>query len=442
LSSGITRHALRCHRATLLGPAVTQCLAGVVISTMVTAAHSLNQLSPELRRSASVADAIETTGVFLGITVYLSLIIGGVTMNLAASGQVRDLALLRTIGATPGQVRRSLASQAAAIALPSAFVGALLGVPAAWSWLAVLRHFGVVPQATTVAVDPRGLPLAVGIVLITSLVGTLVAVARMSRVSPAAALTEALTGLRPVRPVRTLVGLTLIGAGAVLSAVLATTAPMQAGDAAVFVMLAECIGVGLLGPVILGVVTQVVRPWARGIVRVAVDDVETMTRKLSAALIPTVLAAAFAAVKIAAHTTAGTGVGPADEPWADYSGTAIYCAFAGVAAVNCFVTVMLARRQTLAAIQLAGAARRTLISIISIEAILVAAVAVTVAAAVAVVTLSPILHHSVGVWFPRVTPLVVVGWAAAVTGIVGLGMIVPVVRLSTTPPIRTVMGAE
>jgi putative ABC transport system permease protein len=409
---------------------------------MVTAAHSLNQLSPELRRSASVADAIETTGVFLGITVYLSLIIGGVTMNLAASGQVRDLALLRTIGATPGQVRRSLASQAAAIALPSALVGALLGVPAAWSWLAVLRHFAVVPQATTVAVDPRGLPLAVGIVLSTSLVGTLVAVARMSRVSPAAALTEALTGLRPVRPVRTLLGLTLIGAGVVLSAVLATTAPMQAGDAAVFVVLAECIGVGLLGPVILGVVTRVVRPWARGIVRVAVDDVETMTRKLSAALIPTVLAAAFAAVKIAAHTTAGTGVGPADEPWADYSGTAIYCAFAGVAAVNCFMTVMLARRQTLAAIQLAGAARRTLISIISIEAILVAAVAVTVAAAVAVVTLSPILHHSVGVWFPRVTPLVVVGWAAAVTGIVGLGMIVPVVRLSTTLPIRTVMGAE
>jgi putative ABC transport system permease protein len=442
MRSGITRNALRCHRATLLGPAATQCLAGLVISTMVTAAHSLNQLAPQLRSSASVADAIETTGVFLGITAYLSMIIGGVTMNLAASGQLRDIALLRTIGATPGQVRRSLALQSVAIALPPALVGAFVGVPAAWGWLAVLRHYGVVPAATKVGVDARAFPLAVGIVLATSLVGTVLAVVRTSRISPAAALTEANTGLRSVRPVRTVVGLVLLVGGVVLSAVLATSAPTPVGDAAVFVMLAECVGVGLVGPMVLRSVTAVVRPFTRGIVRVAVDDVATMTRKLSAALIPTVLAAAFAGIKIAAHTTAGTGLGPADEPWADYSGTAIYCAFAGIAAVNCFVTVMLTRRQSLAAMQLAGAARRTLIAIVTIEAVLVAGVAVMVAAAVAVVTLSPILHQSVGVWFPRVGPLVVVGWVAAVAGVVGLGMIVPVVRLSTTRPIRTVMGAE
>jgi putative ABC transport system permease protein len=440
--SGITRNGLRCHRATLLGPAVTQTLAGVVISMMVTSAHSLNRLSPQLRGTPAVADAIETTAVFLGITVYLSIIIGGVTMNLAASGQLRDLALLRTIGATPGQVRRSLALQSVTIALPSALVGACVGVPAAWAWLAVLRHGRVVPQSTDVAVDPRAFPLALGIVLITSFVGTVIAVVRTSRISPAAALTEVMTGLRAVRPVRTVIGMVLIVSGTALSAVLATIAPKQVGDAAVFVMLAECVGVGLIGPVVLGRVTRTVRPFAYGIVRVAVDDVATMTRKLSAALIPTVLAAAFAGIKIAAHTTAGTGIGPADEPWADYSGTAIYCAFAGVAALNCFVTVMITRRQTLAAMQLAGAPRRTLIAIVTIEAMLVAAVAVAVAGAIAVVTLSPILHHSVGVWFPRVGPLVVVGWASAVAAVVGLGMVVPVVRLSRTPPIRTVMGAE
>jgi putative ABC transport system permease protein len=442
MRSGITRNALQCHRASLLGPAATQCLAGAVVSTMVTAAHSLNQLPSALRARASVADAIETTGVFVGITVYLSIIIGGVTMNLAASGQLRDLALLRTIGATPAQVRRSLALQSATIALPSSVVGALLGVPAAWAWLAVLRHVRVVPQATTAVVDPRGLALAVGIVLVTSVVGTVIAVVRTSRLSPASALTEAITGLRSVRPVRTVVGTVLIVGGVVLSAVLATVAPNQVGDAAVFVMLAECVGVGLVGPVVLRSVTQTIRPFARGIVRVAVDDVAAMTRKLSAALIPTVLAATFAGIKIAAHTTAGTGIGPADEPWADYSGTAIYCSFAGIAALNCFVTVMITRRQTLAAMQLAGAPRRTLIAIVTIESLIVAAVAVTVAAAIAVVTLSPILHHSVGVWFPRVGPLVLVGWATSVTGVVALGMVVPVVQLSGTPPIRTVMGAE
>jgi putative ABC transport system permease protein len=436
------RHALRRHRATLLGPASTQCLAGLVISTMVTANHSLNQLAPEIRAKALVADALETTSVFLGITIYLAIIIGGVTMNLAAAGQLRDIALLRTIGATPGQVRRSLALQSAVIALPSALVGALLGIPAAWCWLAVLRHVGVVPRMTSLVVDLRALPLAVGIVLVTSLVGTMMAVMRTSRISPASALTEELTGLRSVRPIRTVVGLVLITAGVVLSAVLATIAPVQAGDAAVFVLLAECVGIGLVGPVVLGWVTRAIRPVARGVARVAVDDVATMTRKLSSALIPTVLAAAFAGIKIAAHTTAGTGIGPADEPWADYSGTAIYCAFAGIAALNCFVTVMITRRQSFAAIQLAGATRRTLIAIVTIEAGLVAAVAASVAATVAVVTLSPILHHSVGVWFPRVGPALLGLWVAAVAGVVGLGMVVPVVVGSRTRPIRIVMGGQ
>jgi putative ABC transport system permease protein len=442
MRSGITRHALRRHRATLLGPAATQCLAAIVISAMVTANHSLNRLAPDLRASASVADLLETASVFLGITVYLAIIIGGVTMNLAASGQLRDIALLRTIGATPGQVRRSLALQSATVALPSGLVGALLGIPVARCWLAVLRHVGVVPPMTMVAVDPRAFPLAMGIVLVTSLVGTVVAVVRTSRISPAAGLTEAMTGLRSVRPVRTVVGLVLIAAGVVLSAVLATIAPVQAGDAAVFVMLAECVGIGLIGPVVLGWVTRAVRPVTCGVARVAVDDVATMTRKLSSALIPTVLAAGFAGIKIAAHTTAGTGVGPADEPWADYSGTVIYCAFAGVAALNCYVTVIVARRQSFAAMQLAGAGRRTLIQIVAIEACLVAAVAAVVAAAVAVVTLSPILHHSVGVWFPRVGPAVLGSWVAAIAGVVGLGMVIPVVVMSRARPIRTVMAGE
>jgi hypothetical protein len=110
--------------------------------------------------------------------------------------------------------------------------------------------------------------------------------------------------------------------------------------------------------------------------------------------------------------------------------------------LNCFVTVIVTRRQSFAAMQLAGAPRRTLIVIGAIEACLVAAIATLIAAAVAVVTLSPILHHSVGVWFPRVGSIVLALWVAAVGAVVGLGMVIPIAVTSRARPIRTVMGGE
>ena len=120
--------------------------------------------------------------------------------------------------------------------------------------------------------------------------------------------------------------------------------PEQAADVAFFVILAECVGFGMLGPLVLRAVARLLRPYAGGgLLRLALDDITTMTRALSGALVPLVLATAFAIVKIATHTTAAHVSGIADPPvdrWTDYSGTAVYCAFAGVAAFNCFVTVL------------------------------------------------------------------------------------------------------
>jgi putative ABC transport system permease protein len=440
--SGITRHALRRHRATLLGPAATQVLAGLVMSMMMNAVYSVNRLAPDVRSTPAVVDALDFMRVFVGNAVYLAVIIVGVTMNLAASGQLRDIALLRTIGATPGQVRRSLALQAAGIALPAGLVGAVLGVPLAWGWLVLLRNHGVVPASTKFGLELASVPRVVAIVFVTSLVGTVVAVIRTSRVSPASALTETMTGLRAVRPVRTVVGMIFVSAGVTLSAVLAVIAPKQAGDVALFVLLAECVGVGLLGPVILGRFTRWVRPMTEGITRIAVDDLATMTRKLSSALIPIVLAAAFAGIKIAAHTTAGTGTGPADELWVDFSGTSIFCAFAGVAALNCFATVVITRRHSLAAIQLAGASRRDLIVMTAIEVFIVAGVAAVLAAGVACATLIPILHQSLGVWFPRVPLSVLLVWIATICAVVAVGMLMPTARFTLRRPIRVALTAE
>jgi putative ABC transport system permease protein len=199
MRSGITRQALRRHRWSLLGPAVTQCAAATIIAMMVMTATALKgaPLSPAERAATQATGVPVATLGFSVIAVYLSVILVGVTMNLTIARQVRDIALLRAIGATPGRIRRSVALQAAIVAVPSAALGYLVGIAAGYAWTAALQAHGVLPQAVTFRAEPLVLPMVIGIEIVTSVAGALVAAIRPARIRPAVALTEAATRRPP-----------------------------------------------------------------------------------------------------------------------------------------------------------------------------------------------------------------------------------------------------
>ncbi|HZA87022.1 MAG TPA: FtsX-like permease family protein [Acidimicrobiales bacterium] len=444
MRSGLVAQALRRHRWSLLAPACTQVLAACVISAMVMTAWSLSpsQLAPQDRAVVVASQMDDVTSVFLGIAVYLSILIVGVTMNLAIQQQLEDVALVRVVGASPGQVRRAVALQVAVVGVLASLIGWLVAIPAGAAWIHALRTHDVLPDAARFAPQIMALPIALGIVLPTSVVGALVASRRTVRIAPSVALTEAGTRCRPVRRSRVIAGSALVVGGAVLSAVLSQIDPAQADDAAFFVMLAECIGVGMLAPLALRRVAGVLRRLARdGVGRLAVDSIEAMTRSLSGALVPLVLAAAFATVKVAVHTTTTrvTGVTePVADVWTDYSGTVIYATFAGVAALNCLVTVVVNRRRDLAAMQLIGGSRRSLVGMMLVEAVIVSATAVVLAAGVAGVTLAPMLHTTLGRWLPFFPPIVPVAGVLLVTGVVIAGMVAPAATVMRAPPIEVV----
>lgn len=444
--SGITQQALRRHRWSLLGPAGTQALAAAVISTMVMTAMSLDRshLTAVEHSAVIAADLPETTTVFIGISIYLSMLVVGVTMNLAMSHQLRDIALLRVIGASPGQVRRSAALQAATVAVPATVLGYLAAIPAGALWVAAMKAHGVLPDAVRFRPQLVALPIALGIELVTSVIGATIASLRTARIAPVLALTEASTGRRIGR-VRVAAGIALVAGGVALSAVLSGLDPTQAYDAAIFVLLAECVGVGMLAPLMLRRVAAILRPaLSGGVARLAIDNIATMTRSLSGALIPLVLAAAFAAVKVAIYTTTArvTDVSaPGAETWTEYSGTAIYAAFAGVAALNCLITVLVGRRRALAAMQLAGGTRGDLVKMALGETMIVTITALVLAAGVAVATLAPILHTAVGRWLPWVPPPVIAGWALLVGAVVAVGMVAPTAGLTRRAPTEVVEDA-
>jgi putative ABC transport system permease protein len=444
MSAGLTRQALRRHRWSFLGPVTTQAVAAMVISSMVMTRTSLDAapLDAAQRQALAATDITSATEVFVGISIYMSILMVGVTMSSAIARQGRDIALLRAVGATPGQVRRSVARQAAIVAVPASILGYLLGVVAGWLWVGALIDHSVLPPAVGFVPDPGVLPLVVGIAVATSVVGGLVAAIRPARVRPATGLTETATGRPHGTTARALVGLVLLAAGVVLSAVLFSVSPEQADDSGFVVMLAMCIGVGLLGPILLRGAARLARPVLRlagGSGLLATDNLAARSRALSGALIPLVLAIAFAAVKLVSHTTAThltNSAEPAEAAWLDYSGTTIYATFAAIAALNTLITVAVGRRREFAMTQLAGATRGRVLGVVVCEAVIVVVIALVLAAVVAAVTLLPLLYANLGTWVPYLPAPYLVAGVLATAAVVAAGTVAPAAVLTRRPAIE------
>lgn len=445
MRSGLTWQALRKHRWGFAGPFATQCVASAVITAMVTTGVSMSAatLSAAERRALDESDMADAAAAFTGTSIYLSILMVGVTMTAAIARQARDIALLRAVGATPGRIRRSVARQAAVVAVPAAALGYGLGLVFGRVWLAQLVGHDVVPAGIRYQFLWWVLPMVIGIEVVTSVVGALVSAVRPARVRPATALTETATRRPAGGAARTVVGVVLLVGGVVLSAALTRLDAEQADAGGLFVILGMSIGVGLLGPVLLRVTARVARPVLRlagdsGVL--AADAMVARSRALSTALIPLVLAGSFAAVKVGVYGTAehATGVRPpAADMWLEYSGTAIFVAFAVIGAINTLLTVSVGRERELAVMRLAGATRARVLAVWACEAVLVLGTVVVLAAGVALATLVPMMHTAFGS-LPYVPPGQLVLGVLAGAAVVAAGTVLPAAVLVRKSPIESV----
>ncbi len=442
MTSGLTRQALRKQPWAFAGPFVTQCLAAALVSGGLGASSSLSgaRLAAAERRALTDSDIPEMAGLFVVVSVYLTMLIVGLTMTSSIARQSRDIALVRAIGATPGRVRRAVAAQAAVVAVPATLLGVPLGALLARAWLAGLTGHGVIPPGVMFHPSGAALPAALAITVGASLVGALVAAVRPSRVRPAVALTEAAVPRRRVSVVRTAIGLVLMAGGVVLSILIANGDPAKADASSFFTMLAMCVGAGFLGPVLLRLTGPLARLFG-GTGALAADSLAVRAKALSGALVPLVLAIAFAVVKVVTHTTSVHVHGvpdPAAQVWTEYSGTAVYVAFAAVAAVNTLATVLLARRRELAVTRLVGASRARALAVVVCEALVVTVTGLVVGTVVAMATMVPMLHGMLGTWTPYLPPGQLAAGFAAVTGLVLLGTAVPALVAMRRPPVESV----
>ncbi|MER6368559.1 ABC transporter permease [Streptomyces mirabilis] len=205
-----------------------------------------------LDAAAARTKLVSMGGAMGGTSLLVAVLVVVGTFALSVQQRHRELALLRAIAATPGQIRALLGREALIVGAAAGTAGALAGLPMG-SWLhGRFVAMGAVPATLqhTVSVFPPFAALAA--TLLGAWAAARISSRRIARIRPAEALAEARA--ERTRPAwgRILAGLALLAGGVVLVAVLSVLRTEPASTPVTFlavVVLAS--SVALLGPLLV-----------------------------------------------------------------------------------------------------------------------------------------------------------------------------------------------
>jgi putative ABC transport system permease protein len=242
----------------------------------VSSEQLVKDLRPELPQAAQVktgqeqadSDSEETTSdtkfvqYFLLAFGFIALGVGAFvifnTLSITLAQRIRELATLRTLGASPRQLKRSVLIEGLAMGVFASVVGLVLGFALAKGLNGLFELLGIdLPKASTV-VKPRTIVVALALGIVITLIASLSPARRATRIPPVAALREGATlpprlgTRRPSIPI----GILAVAAGLSLAGAL--------GVAPIGVSLI-LVGIGALG-LFLGVIMiagRLIRPLAK-----------------------------------------------------------------------------------------------------------------------------------------------------------------------------------
>ena len=129
--------------------------------------------------------------VFGGVTLFVGSFLIFNIFNITVAQRIRELGLLRTLGATRAQVLGSVVTEAALIGVVGSVLGMVGGIGFAGGLNAIFKTFGIDLPNTGTVIAGRTIAVSVVVGIVVTLVAALSPALRATRVSPMAALREA-----------------------------------------------------------------------------------------------------------------------------------------------------------------------------------------------------------------------------------------------------------
>ncbi|GAA3398709.1 ABC transporter permease [Streptomyces roseoviridis] len=412
-------------------PAAFAGLAAALFLAMAAVTLFGSLLAAALAAPASVREAADgpglvvIAGAFGEIAVLVAFFVVVNALGFTLRQQHRELALLRTVAATPRQTRRLVRGQVVATTLLVAVPAWLAGAAAARWFLAALQERGMAAPGLRVPWSPVPMLVALVAALVVGLAATALAARRISRISPAAALTASATEHARTGVPRLLAGIGVLAGGVLLLRLAATRPPHEldkAGQAALFGSLVLLVAVALTGPFAARVLSAVlgapVRALAPGVGWLADAHLRGYARRLSSAVVPVALLVGLSGTmsimtSTARHSPAATtSAASATDVWLRQAELALLLCFAAVSTLNTLVAVTAERRREFALLRLVGATRSQLLRMLTAEAVLTTAVGVLLGATVAAAAGAAFSTAATGSALPSV-PMAACWWTLA-----------------------------
>jgi putative ABC transport system permease protein len=261
---------------------------------------------PELERTRK--DLIPVTAAFGGLAMFIAMFVVASTLGLSIQQREGEIALMRAVAATPGQVRRMIAWEAAIVALAGSAAGIWPGIVLGRALAQGLTSHGIVPPNYALHYDWLSAAAAIGGAVAIALLAVLAAGRRAARVPPTLALTDASAEPRLLGPGRITGGLIALAGAVPLFAVSATTTDRSTAAAtseinAVFLVVAAA----FFGPVVAYAAARLLAPALTALAPVggflAAANLGTGTRRFSSATTPLVLSVALSCTFFFGSTT-------------------------------------------------------------------------------------------------------------------------------------------
>ncbi len=236
---------------------VEVAMAGLIPGTEV-----VDQATLESEQRAEFNEGIDILGNillgFAGVSVFVSIFIIYNTFSIVLGQRTRELALMRTVGADPGQIRRSVMGEALIIGVVASAIGIVAGLGLTYALRGLFGLIGADLPDSPLVLSNRTLIAASVIGVVVTLVSAVGPARRAARVAPIAALRDGAAAGSVSTRLRMVLGGVLTAAGLVAgsfglfaaSSTASVITLLAAGSIGVFV------GVTMLSPVVAVPVTR------------------------------------------------------------------------------------------------------------------------------------------------------------------------------------------
>lgn len=167
--------------------------------------------------NAETAEATDLIGKFLLgfglVAVFVSVFLIANTFSIVIAGRLKEIAMMRAIGAGRGQVVRSVLAEAFLLGTLAAIVGAAVGIAGGGLLTSVVANMVLDAGQTSLTIPPMAVIAALSVGIGVTVLSALVPAVRASKIPPVEAMREAVKADQPITAL-TVTGCIVTAAGA------------------------------------------------------------------------------------------------------------------------------------------------------------------------------------------------------------------------------------